>query len=354
MRRFQTGLVVGKFCPLHHGHQVMLDQARAQCEQLVIISYTKPGFAGLGAERRERWLAALYPDAIRLVLDDARLAELCAARGLPPMALPYDDESDDTHRGFVARLLQDVLEVDVDAVFTSEAYGDGFAAFLTDAQHGRGGLPVVHVPVDPDRGAVPVSGTQVRADVHGMRHRLDPIVYRDFVQRVAILGGESTGKSTLARKLAEHLKTVHAAEYGRELWEQRAGALIEEDMLHIAHAQVAREDALSLEANGWLICDTTPLTTLLYSQAMFGSVVDELESMARRPYDVVLLCSPDVPFVQDGTRQEEAFRQWQQRWYLGELHAREIRYQLLEGKWEERLVSALRYIRASGNGGAAP
>lgn len=344
MKRFGIGLVVGKFCPLHRGHQYLLDRAQSECERLVVISYTKPEFAGCGPERRERWLAALYPDAERLVLDDARLAERCALLGLPPVVLPHNDAPDDEQRGFVAWLLREVMHAEVQAVFSSEAYGDGFAASLERAQGGRG---VAHVCVDAARAAVPVSGTALRADIHASRHRLDPVVYRDFVRRVAILGGESTGKSTLAALLAERLGTVHAAEYGRELWERKEGRLVHENMLHIAQVQTAREEQLALEAHRVLVCDTTPLTTLLYAQAMFGRADAQLEALARRPYDEVLLCAPDAPFVQDGTRRDEAFRLWQHAWYLRELDARRIPYRLLSGSWETRLAKALEALGTS-------
>lgn len=341
MKRFGTGLVVGKFCPLHRGHQYLLDRAQRECERLIVISYTKPEFDGCEPERRERWLAALYPEAERLVLDDTRLAAHCASLGLAAVTVPHNDAPDDEQRGFVAWLLREMLRVEVDAVFTSEAYGDGFAAALTRAQGEHGSADVRHVCVDMARAAVPVSGTAIRVDMHASRDRLDPVVYRDFVRRVAILGGESTGKSTLAALLAEHLGTIHAAEYGRELWEHKAGRLVHEDMLHIAQVQVAREERLALEAHRMLICDTTPLTTLLYAQAMFGRTDPELEALAERRYDEVLLCAPDAPFVQDGTRRDEAFRQWQHEWYVRELDARHIPYRLLSGSWHERTAMAL-------------
>lgn len=337
MTDFGTGLVVGKFCPLHRGHQRILDQAGAQCRRLVIVSYTKPEFAGMGPEQRERWLEALYPDAVRLVVDDERLAEHCRRRDIEARPIPDNGAPDEAHRSFTAWLLRAILSIDVDAVFTSEDYGDGFADYLGQAQSNHGGPPVVHVPVDPPRSYVPVSGAMVRPDLHLYRNSIDPIVYRDFVQRVALLGGESTGKSTMAELLAGNLRTVHAAEYGRELWEKRGGALVEADMLEIARVQVAREESLAGTANRFLICDTTPLTTMLYSQAMFGSVSPELKRLAGRPYDLILLCAPDTPFVQDGTRRGENFRQWQHEWYVHELEGRGIDYVLLKGSRQQRV-----------------
>ena len=86
MKRFGTGLVVGKFCPLHHGHQRLLDQAQLQCSELVVISYTKPEFAGCEPDRRDRWLASLYPNAVRLVLDRG-----ASGRTLPPIGACGED-----------------------------------------------------------------------------------------------------------------------------------------------------------------------------------------------------------------------------------------------------------------------
>ncbi|MGE8279803.1 MAG: AAA family ATPase [Stenotrophomonas sp.] len=342
-----TGLVVGKFCPLHRGHQLLLDHAQAACAQLIVVSYTKPEFPGMVPEQREAWLQALYPAASLWVLDDARLAAYCRQRGLASRRLPGNDAGDDAHRQFMAWLLREVIQREVDIVFSSEDYGPGFAAVLSQQQQLRGGRAVAHVSVDPARAAVPVSGTALRADLHGQRDQLAAEVYRHFVRRVALIGGESTGKSTLARTLSERLGSLHAAEYGRELWEAQDGQLQEADLLHIAQTQVAREEQLQASATRWLVCDTTPLTTLLYAEAMFGRADPLLQALAARPYDLVLLCDPDVPFVQDGTRRDEAFRQWQHAWYLRELDARQIPYRQLSGSWQQREALAMAAMAAA-------
>jgi NadR type nicotinamide-nucleotide adenylyltransferase len=341
VKAFAHGLVVGKFCPLHRGHQYLLDRAQRECEHLVIISYTKPELPGYEPARRERWLADLYPGATRLVLDDTRLAAECRRRGLSVTEVPDNSGSDDVHRQFVAWLLMHLLGVAVDAVFTSEAYGDGFAAVLSREQQANGGPSVRHVMVDAERHAVPISGTALRADIHRLRSYLAPEVYKGFVQRVALLGGESTGKSVLAEQLASRLQTVHAAEYGRELWEARQGILVKDDMIHIARTQMAREESLIPRAIRYLFCDTTPLTTALYSHALFAEISEELRALAGNAYDQVFLCGIDVPFVQDGTRRDEAFRRWQHEWYVQELQANGVAFQLLTGTWEARLSTVL-------------
>lgn len=337
---YRRGLVVGKFSPLHLGHEYLIDQALAACDELIILGYSQPAFARCGATVRERWLCQRFPGAARIVvLDDDRLAAAGHARRIPPNSDP-----DSVQREFVGWLCHAVLATTVDAVFTSEDYGDGFATEL--AAYFRAHVPghagdVTHVCVDKARATIPVSATRIRGDAAAARRWLSPAVHADFVRRVCILGGESTGKSTVAAALAARMHSVHAAEYGRELWEAKDGALTYADMLHIGQVQCAREDALARDALGWLICDTSPLTTMFYSDALFGRTDPGLVQLAERDYDLVFLCEPDFPFVQDGTRQDEAFRDRQHAWYVAELTRRGVPFVRLRGGREQRLDDAV-------------
>ena len=238
-KRFQRGLVVGKFAPLHRGHEHLIRHACDACNEVVIISYCKPEFAGCETERREQWLSKLFPAARILLPTDARLASRWAT-GSGFHELPPNDAEEMTHRRFCGFLCRDVLGVKVDAVFTSEDYGEGFAAELTRCFREHAAVPEVrHVLVDRARQVVPVSGTLLRADVHANRGWLSPVVYASFVRRICLLGAESSGKSTLAEALAREFDTRSVSEYGRDLWELKKGALVFDDML-LAHADRAR------------------------------------------------------------------------------------------------------------------
>ncbi len=307
----------------------------AACGQVFVISYAKPGFPGYGAARRAAWLAALFPQVRALVLDDARLAALCVERGLECPALPHDDDPDDEHRRFCGWLCLHVFGTGVDAVFTSEAYGDGFALALTACFQ----APVRHVCVDRARLQVPISGTRARADPHALRAFLPAPVYAGFVERVCLLGGESSGKTALCAALAAHFATVWQPEFGRELWERKGGALVFDDMLTIGRTQVAREQAMLEQATRWLFCDTSPLTTLFYSEALFGRADAALAQLAARPYEHVVLCAPDIPFVQDGTRQDAAFRAIQHAWYRDQLARRGVDYVEVAGPLAQRVAT---------------
>lgn len=335
---FRCGLVVGKFSPLHRGHDYLIRSALQQCEEVLVISYSNPEYPGCGARRRRKWITALFPDVKALVLDPEAVDVL---QHLPHdlRAVPLNRDDERLHRRFTGALCTHLLGRTVDAVFTSEAYGDGLAEELTRwfTRYRPGSPAVRHCLVDQKRCRFPVSGTVVRQDPHARRAWLPPQVYASFVRRVCLLGGESSGKSSLALALADHFKTVSVAEYGRELWEVRGGRLAYKDMLHIAQEQVARENLAAGRAMRFLFCDTSPLTTLFYSRYLFGKADGRLEQLAERAYDLVVLCEPDFPFVQDGTRQPETFRKRQHAWYLKALEARGIDYLPVGGSLQARV-----------------
>ncbi|HHU7216680.1 TPA: adenylyltransferase/cytidyltransferase family protein, partial [Escherichia coli] len=122
MKPFATGLVVGKFAPLHCGHEKLINTALAQCEELFIISYSVPEMPDCEPEKRLTWLQVRFPQATILVLTP----ELVARYNLP--AIPHNDA--DIHRHYVATLCLQILRCRPHAVFTAEDYGDGFANVL--------------------------------------------------------------------------------------------------------------------------------------------------------------------------------------------------------------------------------
>jgi HTH-type transcriptional repressor of NAD biosynthesis genes len=345
-----NGLVVGKFCPLHLGHQRLIEFAAARCDRLIILSYTKPEFPAYPPTLRAKWLETLFPDAVRLVLDDAALADFTLRTGSGTHLLPANDAPEEVHREFCAWVCHRMLGLSVDRVFTSESYGDGFAASLTRYFSGHAGTThrVEHLAYDPARATTPVSGSAIRHDPDGQSAFLPDPVRSSLVRRIGIIGGESSGKTTLARLLAERYDTIWVPEYGRELWVARDGALLFEDLHAIAAGQIAREEAATLSARRRLFCDTTPLVTAFYSEAMFGRVDPALLTMAGRRYDHILLCAPDFAFVQDGTRRDTAFRQRQHDHYVQALAAEGVPYREMTGSIMERLSLADEILRVPG------
>nr|WP_218280832.1 adenylyltransferase/cytidyltransferase family protein [Verrucomicrobium spinosum] len=93
--RFQHGLVVGKFCPLHKGHEAVIRRALEECENVVVLSYTVPEFPGCEPEKRAAWLGSLFPETTRIVLGADHPWGL-----VPP---PNDDPDESRTAGLSAR-----------------------------------------------------------------------------------------------------------------------------------------------------------------------------------------------------------------------------------------------------------
>lgn len=164
--------------------------------------------------------------------------------------------------------------------------------------------------------------------------------------RVAILGAESSGKSTLAAALAERLHTVWVPEYLREFVETQGRVPVAGDQFLIAGMQAAREREAAGRANRVLVCDTTPLMTLVYSRHYFDGADAPLSALASATrYDLTLVTAPDTPWVADGLQREsEAVRQQVYRLLLDELAARQIPHQILHGTLDQRMAQAMPLI----------
>ncbi len=339
--RFQLGLVVGKFSPLHQGHMLVIDHAAQRCDRLLILSYSNPEFHGCKASLRRRWLTQLFPQHECVVVDEDWLALTCKAKGVSCQALPPNDASDLVQQHYLAYLLKDVLGRFPDAMFASESYLYPCADVISNALATK----VSPVMVDLYRAKVPVSGTLLRVDTAQNWSFLPPVVRADWVQRIVLLGGESSGKTTLACALAQALGTQWVPEYGRELWDQQDGQLSPDDLLHIARVQGQQEDATALTSGPWLVCDTTVLTTLGYSLWMFGQMDPRIEALAQRFYTLTVLCAGDFPFVQDGTRRNVDFQQRQHQWFLAQFKLRGIPFIEVNGPLDARLAHLLSFCK---------
>jgi NadR type nicotinamide-nucleotide adenylyltransferase len=158
------------------------------------------------------------------------------------------------------------------------------------------------------------------------------------VNRVAILGAESSGKSQLAEALASRYQTVWVPEYLREFVDAQQRVPKEDEQLLIATTQLQRENEAAKTANAWLFCDTTPLMTAIYSRHYFARVDAALEALElEHDYDFTLVAAPDFPWTADGLQRESAaVRQRIHEDLLTLLEERDIPFLLVEGSLKDR------------------
>jgi nicotinamide riboside kinase len=187
-------------------------------------------------------------------------------------------------------------------------------------------------------------------------------------QRVAILGAESTGKSWLAQRLAAALQMraqpAHTVNEVLRDWCDREGRTPQRhEQWGIATQQAkAMDDAVAqwqaLATNtlpGWVIADTTPLMTAIYSHLLFDD--DSLYPMAlnhQAQYEHTLLTGLDLPWVADGLQRDGP----QVRGPVDTLLRRAleragIAYRVVYGQGHHRLNNALLALGLPGEDAAA-
>jgi NadR type nicotinamide-nucleotide adenylyltransferase len=163
--------------------------------------------------------------------------------------------------------------------------------------------------------------------------------------RIAVFGPESTGKTMLAEKLAAHFETRWVPEYAREFWD-RHGAIGLEDIRGIAREQWRREDEAAARVRGLLICDTEALTTVLWSDLLYGTCPDDIRRGADqrvKNYALHLLLDIDAPFTPDPQRcfPDPADREKCRRVWRGALERRHLPFVEIRGDWAERERQAI-------------
>jgi HTH-type transcriptional repressor of NAD biosynthesis genes len=328
MRR---GLTLGKFAPFHRGHQLLVETALGEVDELVVMVYDT-GVTDVPLQVRAGWIRALYP-AIRVI----------EAWDGPDS---YGDTPEIRHEQ-EAYILKKLDGLRITHFYSSEFYGD----------HVSRALGAIDRRVDESRTVVPISGTALREDYFAGRQFLDPVVYADLVTKVCFMGAPSTGKTTLARALAEKHRTLWMPEYGAEYWleHQMQRRLTLDQFEEIAPEHNQREDALVKQSRQYLFCDTCPITTYMFAKDYHGAagpILTQLAREAEKRYDFFFLCDTDIPYADTWDRSGDPKRKWFQKLIIADLAERKVPFFRVSGTLEQRIAQVedvLQRYRKFGN-----
>ena len=162
------------------------------------------------------------------------------------------------------------------------------------------------------------------------------------ILKVAIVGPESTGKSTLSSQLARHYHTAWVPEYAREYIDQLHRPYKEQDLLKIAQGQLAYEDQMEKKAERLLICDTNLIVIKIWSEFKYGRCDPWiLDQVKHRHYDLHLLMDVDLPWQKDPQREHPHLRQQLFDIYYRELKTINVSFKVINGNYEERFNKAV-------------
>jgi HTH-type transcriptional repressor of NAD biosynthesis genes len=316
----RSGLTLGKYAPLHFGHQSVIETALDEMDQVMVIIYDCPETTSIPLNVRAQWIRDIYPSVEVLEAWDG------------PLEVGNTPEICQQQERFVLSLLNGR---EMSSFYSSEFYGEHMSCALNAENR----------LVDTGRKRFPVSATLIRSNPFKFRQYLSHRVYRDLISNIVFLGAPSTGKTTLARSLAQMHQTVWMPEHGRDYWERNQvdRRLSPEQLVELAEEHLEQENEILLEADRYLFTDTNAMTTYIFAQYYYNRALPELEDMAVKAqsrYDLVFLCDTDIPYDDTWDRSGDANRSVFQKMVLADLAWRKIPYHVLRGTLEERIKTA--------------
>lgn len=329
--KYQTGLYGGSFNPLHQGHVDCILQAANQCEELYLVLCVGEKRDEIDYRIRYRWLYRLteHIGNVKLLM----IKDDCDSKS----AYTMDDAKED------AQKIKNSIGKPIDAVFFGDDYNEDSFWYVCypECQH-------VKIPRNG------ISSTEIRKAPYKHWDWIPKIVKPYYVKKVLLVGGESTGKSTLTINLAQRFNTNYIDEAGREI-SLRSGTdelMLQSDYTEILLQQKLNEIKATEESNKVLFIDTDALITRFYlgflENEQMGKNVDLSDAIdSINSYDLILFLEPDVKFVQDGGRSEEIHRN--RKKYSEEIkeifikHGKEVC--CISGDYQERYLQAVNLVK---------
>jgi len=332
-KRPTTGLLLGKFLPPHRGHEHLINFAAAYAD-IVTVHVCPTENDLIPGPLRYAWMRETFAgrENIHVVYND------------DPNPQTPEDDPDHFWEIWYESLLRHTPEGRPDYVFASEPYGFRLAEIFDAA----------YLPVDHLRLQVPTSGTAVRNDPLGQWEYLLPATYPYYAKRIALVGPESSGKSTMAQKLATHFRTVAAPEYARTYLETIPEAILNriytpggfdaETMHRFIRGQAASVEAMVRLANRVIFSDTEAVVTAAWCEHFLGEIPSFVrEQIQAQRFDLYLLTAATETWAEEAQRVHpdyEARLRFEER-CVSLLNEYGLPYVRLAGSWADREAQAI-------------
>lgn len=166
------------------------------------------------------------------------------------------------------------------------------------------------------------------------------------IRRVAILGAESTGKTTLARLLASHFNTVWVEEYARNYMQQNKTNYSANTIIEIAKKQLQKEEESCSKATEFIFIDTEFIIAKGWCEDVFGFCPTWINNqISEHRYDLYLLTDNNLPWIADPVRVNPERRDYFFTQYKNLLELNKLNYEIITGNEEDRLTNGINAIR---------
>jgi len=175
----------------------------------------------------------------------------------------------------------------------------------------------------------------------------------ESVIKIAILGAESTGKTSLCRDLATHFDSHWVPEYMRTYlqakWDREQKTCTWDDLLPIAQGQIDLENRLAKQAEqttGYLFCDTSLFELMIYANWYYGDCPNAITQAALvHYYDLILLTEVDIPWVADDLRDSPHEREEISARFADEFDRHDKQFRRIGGNRDDRVRQVVRWLK---------
>lgn len=161
--------------------------------------------------------------------------------------------------------------------------------------------------------------------------------------KIAVIGPESTGKSTLVKQLAEHFSAPFVPEFARDYLESKSTKTYDfSDLEQIAHGQLSLMHVATKETGGLVFFDTDLITLHIWALDKFNKPIPLVEeNLHLAKADLYLVCSPDIPWEADPLREDSLRRDELFAWNLAVLESLEVHAEIITGTGGARTKRAI-------------
>ncbi len=287
-KKYGVGMYGGAFNPLHLGHLECIIKAAGMCEELyIVISYRDDG-KDIDLKVKIRWIYQLtkHIGNVKII----------------PLKDNTSNKVDYTEDKWQAdcKLVKENIGKKIDIVFSGSDYDESSFWNICYSES--------EFYVFPRN---KYNSTEIRESIFTHWDWMPQIVRSYFTKKVLLIGGESSGKSTLTINLANYYNTNYLEEVGRELSELSGTDIymLSDDFTRILLEHKAKELRIIEQSNKVFFEDTDCLVTRFYMDFLEDEKIEKNAKLAEaiadlNKYDLILFLEPDVKWVQDGDRSE--------------------------------------------------
>lgn len=290
----KSGVVIGKFMPLHKGHIHLIEFAKNFVDDLTVLVDNLP------ADVDTMSLSD------RLTIVQKKFPHI-TVKGIDVVTYQDPSDSPDFWECWRDYIIRNVGKKP-DYIIGSMDYIKPLAEIIG----------CEYIMIDKNRTHLPISATIIRNAIKSYLNgkKDDFFEIKDFIPEetntyltrdIFIVGGESTGKSTLAHDLSNQLNTVYVNEYALDYIGEHGRDLNETDLLNIARGQLALQKTIRKESNIFCIHDTDLITSKIWYKKFFGKDHPYFDDLISRQQDgFYILLKPTLKWVAEEYRYYEA------------------------------------------------